>query len=123
VLQEAFLEAAVRLGDFLGEAKMGPFLWVRFLTMQQLQIAHRRHLGTQARDAGRELPLEQTCEEVSSEGLAACLVASDTSPSQAVELEERRARLERAPARRGGPRRELISPRHPAAVRHAPGAA
>lgn len=112
VLQEAFLEAAARLGDFLREAKMGPYLWVRFLTMQQLQIARRRHLGTQARDAGRELSLEQACEEVSSEGLAACLVASDTSPTQAAELEERRACLERALARLGAPERELISLRH-----------
>jgi RNA polymerase sigma-70 factor (ECF subfamily) len=112
VLQDAYLEAAGRLDDFLREAKMAPHLWVRFLTMQQLQIAHRRHLGTQARDAGRELPLEQACGEVSSEGLAACLAASDTSPTQAAEQQERRAYLERALARLDGPERELISLRH-----------
>ena len=56
VIQEAFLEATERRADYEREAEpMPPFLWLRFLTLQRLQIAHRRHLGTPDRGtpAGR----------------------------------------------------------------------
>jgi RNA polymerase sigma-70 factor, ECF subfamily len=58
VIQEAFLEATERRVEYAREAEpMSPFLWLRFLTLQRLQIAHRRHLGTRARDAGREISI------------------------------------------------------------------
>src|SRR6516162_6644644 len=58
VIQEAFLEATERRVSYAREAEPMPaFLWLRFLTLQRLQIAHRRHLGTRARDAGREIAI------------------------------------------------------------------
>jgi RNA polymerase sigma-70 factor (ECF subfamily) len=33
------------------------FLWLRFITMQKLFQLHRRHLGTKARDAAREVSI------------------------------------------------------------------
>ena len=58
VIQDAYLEAARRLPEYLREAAPMPlFLWLRFLTAQALQALHRRHLGAQARDAGREISI------------------------------------------------------------------
>src|SRR5439155_4527979 len=58
VIQEAYLEAARRLPEYLREpAPMPLFLWLRFLTAQALQVLHRKHLGAQARDAGREISI------------------------------------------------------------------
>ena len=34
---------------------MPAFLWLRFLTIQRLALVHRKHLGVQGRDAGREV--------------------------------------------------------------------
>src|SRR5438093_6245551 len=55
VVQDAYLEAAERFPEYARESAMPFFLWLRFLTAQQLLVLHRRHLGTQARDAGREV--------------------------------------------------------------------
>ena len=48
VIQEAFLEATERRPEYAREPDpMPPFLWLRFLTLQRLQIAPPpRHLGT-----------------------------------------------------------------------------
>jgi RNA polymerase sigma-70 factor (ECF subfamily) len=58
------------------------FLWLRWLTGMTLQLYHRRHLGGQARDAGREVQLlDWPWPEASSAALAARLVGRDTCPS------------------------------------------
>src|SRR5215472_13414041 len=57
VIQEAYLDATVRLPDYLKQPAMPFFLWLRFLAGQKLLELHRRHLGAQARDAGREVSL------------------------------------------------------------------
>src|SRR5207249_7746576 len=57
VIQEAFLEASVRLPEYLRQPTMPFFLWLRFLAGQQLLELHRHHLGAQMRDAGREVSL------------------------------------------------------------------
>src|SRR5436853_2129473 len=57
VLQEAYLEAARRLPEYLECPPMPFFLWLRLLVGQALLTQHRRHLGAQARDAGREISL------------------------------------------------------------------
>ena len=52
VIQEAFLEVVERRSEYERQPDpMPPFLWLRFLTLQRLQLVHRQHLGTRARDA------------------------------------------------------------------------
>ena len=59
VLQEAFLDVFQRQAEYLADPKMPPFLWLRFLTGQRLLALHRRHLGVQMREAGREVSLQE----------------------------------------------------------------
>src|SRR5262249_5802499 len=97
VLQEAFLEAAQRLAEYLRNPRMPFFLWLRFLTGQRLLAIRRRHLGTEARDAAREISLHQgAMPEASSACLAAQLMGKLTAPLQAVLRAEMKVRLQEA---------------------------
>src|SRR5512143_2425475 len=55
VLQEAYLAAAGRLKHYGPDSSFSPFVWLRMILMQTLTDVHRHHLGTQMRDAGREV--------------------------------------------------------------------
>jgi RNA polymerase sigma-70 factor, ECF subfamily len=57
VLQDGFLDLAKRVDSYLSEPKLPVFLWLRLVVSDRLAIYHRRHLGTQMRDAGREVSL------------------------------------------------------------------
>lgn len=82
VIQEAFAEAARRFPDYEKERKMTPYVWLRFLTLQQLTIAHRQHLGVQARTALREQQLHGEGEtSLESGAIAICLAGGDSTPS------------------------------------------
>lgn len=84
VLQEAFIELARRLPDYVRQPKLPFFLWMRLVTGQQLLQIHRRHLGTEMRDAGRDLTLYSgSLPEANSTSLAAHLLGRLTTASQA----------------------------------------
>jgi RNA polymerase sigma-70 factor (ECF subfamily) len=113
VIQEAYLEAARRLPDYLREPDPMPlYLWLRFLGGQALQILHRRHLGSKARDAGREIALVGRPPEASSAALAAQLLGHDTRASEAAIRAERKLRLEDALNRMDPIDREVLALRH-----------
>jgi RNA polymerase sigma-70 factor (ECF subfamily) len=113
VLQEAFLEASTRLPEYVRQPTMPFFLWLRFLTGQKLLELHRHHLGTQMRDAGRELSLYRgSLPEASSAALAAQLVGHDTHPSVAAIRAERKIRLQEALNSMDPLDREVLALRH-----------
>jgi RNA polymerase sigma-70 factor (ECF subfamily) len=95
VLQEAFLDIARRAQEYLANPTMDPFLWLRFLTIQRLMILHRRHLGAQSRDAGREVSLHRgALPHATSVSLAHQLLGRMTSASQAAIRAELQTRLQ-----------------------------
>jgi RNA polymerase sigma-70 factor (ECF subfamily) len=96
VLQEAFLEAARRLAEYQREPILPFFLWLRHLTGLKLAETHRRHLGTQARDAEREVSLHAGAPQADSASLAARLLGKLTTPSQAVLKAEVRRTIQEA---------------------------
>src|ERR1700745_2652731 len=57
VLQEAFVEVARKLPEYAKAPRLPLFLWLRQLTALKLAEVHRHHLGTQLRDADREVTL------------------------------------------------------------------
>ena len=93
VLQETFLDVARRIGEYLADPAVPFYVWLRFLTVQRMQMLHRAHLGAQARDVTLEVPLPQAGgPPASSESMAGQLVSRLTSPTQAAirhELQER----------------------------------
>lgn len=113
VVQEAFLEAASRLESYSRAPRVPWFIWLRFLTLQQLALAHRQHLGVQARDVGRQISLhEGPMPQASSAFLAAQLVGKLTSPSEAAIRAERKLHLERALNEMEEIDREVLMLRH-----------
>src|SRR3954453_19087356 len=81
VVQEAQLEVARRVGDFLRRRPMPFHLWVRKTAYQRLLNLRRDHLRRGRRAAGREVPLP----ERSSLLLVRPLINSGPSPSQQAE--------------------------------------
>jgi RNA polymerase sigma-70 factor (ECF subfamily) len=113
VIQEAYLAASDRLEEYLRQPTMPFFLWLRFLTGQKLLELHRHHLGTQMRDAGREVSLYRGClPATSSAALAAHLLGQDTRPSEAAVRAERKIRLQEALNSMDPLEREVLALRH-----------
>jgi RNA polymerase sigma-70 factor (ECF subfamily) len=97
VIQEAYLDASSRLADYARDPEMPFFLWLRYLVGQRILDQHRRHLGAQARDAGREVSLYRgAMPETTTAALAAHLLGRMTTPSQAAIRAERKIRLQEA---------------------------
>jgi RNA polymerase sigma-70 factor (ECF subfamily) len=97
VLQEAHLEVSRRLEEYVRQPSLPFFLWLRHLTGLKLAEVHRRHLGTQLRDADREVTLHRGgLPEADSASLAAQLLGKLTTPSQAAIKAETRLYVQEA---------------------------
>ncbi len=113
VVQETFLDANRRLHEFTAQSKMPLLLWFRLLIGQRLVDLHRRHLGTQMRDARLEFSIEQMgLPQTSSVWLADQLLALQESPSAGLVREETRDRLHAALAEMLPVDREVLALRH-----------
>ena len=113
ILQDAFLEVATRLDEYLRGPELPLFLWLRLVVGQRLATVHRHHLGTQMRDAGREVSLyRDALPAASSAALAGQLLGRQTSPSQAAVRAERVIRLQEALNTLDPVDREVLALRH-----------
>jgi RNA polymerase sigma-70 factor (ECF subfamily) len=113
VIQEAYVEIIERLDDYLRDPKLPLFLWLRLVVGERLLKLHRHHLGTQMRDAGREVSLYRgALPAASSAALAAQLLGKHTSPTQAAVRAERILRLQEALNTLDPLDREILSLRH-----------
>ena len=85
VVQEAMIEAARRFDEYATNPPASFYLWLRWLTADKIIDTHRRHLGTQMRDASREISLyRRPMPEACSVSLAQQLLGQITSPTNAV---------------------------------------
>lgn len=84
ILQETYCEALRRLPEYAADQRFSFFLWLRFLSGEQLINARRYHLGTQKRSAEAEVQLHRgAMPQVDTVSLARQLVGKFTSPSVA----------------------------------------
>jgi RNA polymerase sigma-70 factor (ECF subfamily) len=113
VIQDAYLDVARRLEEYLRDPKLPLLLWLRFIVGERLLKLHRQHLGVQARDAGREISLyREALPEASSAALAAQLLGRNTSPTHAAARAERMLRVQDALNNLDPIDREVLSLRH-----------
>src|SRR5438045_9240422 len=92
---------------------MPSFSWLRGIAGNVLLALHRQHLGTQMRDAAREVALYRgTLPEASSAALAAQLLGRDTRPSEAALRAERKIVLQQALNSLDPLDREVLALRH-----------
>jgi RNA polymerase sigma-70 factor, ECF subfamily len=112
VLQEAYLVAAQRIEHYGRDWSASPFLWLRMIVLQVLIDVHRRHLGAQKRDAGKELPIFEQYPQATSASMAIHLAGDWTSPSQAAIRGESLDIVERAIAAMDPIDQEILALRH-----------
>jgi RNA polymerase sigma-70 factor (ECF subfamily) len=113
VLQETYLEAARRVGEFAREQGTSVYLWLRVLTGQKLVDLTRRHLGAKMRSAGQEISLYRgSLPQASSISLAEHLLGRLTSPSLAVIRAETQLRVQEALNTMDPVDREVLALRH-----------
>lgn len=113
VLQEMAIQAARALPGYLEREDLPFYLWLRWLAGMTLQALHRRHLGVQARDAGRELRIwDGVVPAASSVALAAQLLGRDTRPLEAAIRAERSRAVQEALDALDPTDREVLTLRH-----------
>lgn len=113
VLQEAWLSAVQRIDHFLVDASRSIFVWFRLITSQTLVDIHRRHLGTQKRNAGNEFSIDRGwSSSATSTSLSFHLLDNLTTPSEAALREEMTQKLNEALAEMKDIDREVLALRH-----------
>ena len=95
VLQDAHIEVAKRASEYLADPSMPAFLWLRWITGEQLLTTHRKHFGAQMRDANLEVSLHRgSMPQATSISLAELLLGRLTSPTRAARRAEMQVRLQ-----------------------------
>jgi RNA polymerase sigma-70 factor, ECF subfamily len=113
VVQEALVSISARLHEYTADPKLPFYLWLRHLTGLKLAEIHRRHLGTQLRDADREVTLHRgALPEADSMSLAAHLLGQLTTPSQAAIKAETRLIVQEALNNMDPTDREVLALKH-----------
>jgi len=113
VLQDTYLEVARRAREYLAQAAMPPFLWLRLLTGQTLQALHRHHLKVHMRDAGQEVSLRRRATpQANSASLAEMLLGRLTSPTRAARRAEMQLKVQEVLNAMEPLDREVLALRH-----------
>ena len=113
VLQDAYLDLARRVEDYLNDPNLPVFLWLRLVVSDRLAMAHRYHLGTQMRAATQEVSLyRDPLPEASSAALASMLMGRLTSPSSAAVRAEQVLQVQEAVNALDPIDREVVALRH-----------
>jgi RNA polymerase sigma-70 factor (ECF subfamily) len=113
VIQDAFLDAAACVDDYLRGPDMPAFLWLRLVAGRRLAICHRHHLGTKMRAAGQEVPLYRDAPpDASSAAMASILLGRLTSPTGAAVRAERVLKVQEALNALDPLDREVVALRH-----------
>ena len=94
VVNQTLFEARQRLADVSGRKEADILRWLRSILAHNM-IDETRSFRGPTRDAGREVSIEADLEQ-SSNRLAACLIAEQTSPSQRIARNEDLVRLTQA---------------------------
>src|SRR5687768_12959577 len=117
VMQEAFIAATERRGEFFRQSEQPLFLWLRWMVGNTLLELHRHHLGARMRDPRREMAYGRGdgcgagADDTRAE-LVAQLTAGATGPATAAGRADVKARLEEALGRMDPADREVVALRH-----------
>src|SRR5579859_1656551 len=112
VVQEALLDAARGLDDYLRQRPVPFYPWLRQLAWDCLIELHRRHLHAKRRSVKREQPLAPHLSDESAMQLADRVLARQSSPSDRAMRNELRARIRAALDHLGERDREVLVLRH-----------
>jgi RNA polymerase sigma-70 factor (ECF subfamily) len=112
VVQEALADAARGLQEYLRGRPLPFYPWLRQFAWQRLAQLHRHHINAKRRSVEREAPGHVPLPDRSARHLADRLIASGTSPSEAIIRDELRRRVQAALDQLPARDRELLIMRH-----------
>jgi RNA polymerase sigma-70 factor (ECF subfamily) len=113
VLQEVYLDATRRLRHYVEDPSVSFFVWLRTIVGQTMIDLHRRHLGTEMRDANREVSIHGArYPQATSVSLVIQLMADITSPSRVAVRKELTNEVEQAIEGMDPIDREVLALRH-----------
>ena len=113
VLQEAFFDVARRIGEYVDDPSVPFYVWLRFLTLQRMQMLQRVHIEAEMRSVGREVPIAiGSAVRAISESMAGQLISDFTSPSQVAIRHEKQERIRAALEEMDPVDREVLALRH-----------
>jgi RNA polymerase sigma-70 factor (ECF subfamily) len=114
VAQEVMMEANRRLQDYLRDPSAMPFhLWLRYIALDHIKDAHRRHRQAQRRSLDREQALVPAgLADQSSLDLAAQFIDRELTPASAAMRQEMERRLHSALGQLDEEDREILLMRH-----------
>lgn len=110
VLQEAYLQLAKRLDEYLETPKVSFYVWMRQLTYQTLIDQHRLHFRTK-RGLGQEAQKKRAYNGTTY-SIVGRLIAQNTTPGRAFEREEEKEQLHQALDSMQEVDREVLALRH-----------
>ncbi len=111
VVQDALVDAWRRMDEYFHDQPL-PFLaWLRQIVNERMIDTHRRHVVSQRRGVGREVPAPAITNE-SAVVIARELYANDTSPSNRLACKEFHAQLSDAISSLPETDREILVMRH-----------
>lgn len=113
ILQEAYLAAAQRIEYFGKDGISSAFVWLRMILQQTMIDVHRRNMGAQMRDAGREVSIfAGSAAQSASMSMAIQLIGDRTSPSLAAVRAEMLDTVQRAIETMDPVDQEVVALRH-----------
>jgi RNA polymerase sigma-70 factor (ECF subfamily) len=112
VVQEALLQAAQCLDEYLARRPLPFYPWLRQLAWERLIDLHRKHLHAQRRSVKREQPLAAHLSDESAMQLADRVLARQSTPSDRVVRSELRQRVRSALDQLGERDRAILVLRH-----------
>jgi RNA polymerase sigma-70 factor, ECF subfamily len=113
VIQETFLDASRTFPQYREKPATSFYCWLRCIAERRIIDIHRRHLGVQARDPRKEVPLQaEGLSDVSSAALAAGLQGGGPTPSEIAVRVERASILDAALEKLDPADREVLALRH-----------
>lgn len=113
VIQEAYIEAANRIEEYVADVRVPFFVWLRRLTGQRLMKTHRFHLDAKQRDARRqEQGASPRMPEVSVVAMIDMLASDGTTPTQGAARAELQQRIPVIVAELSESDREVLCMRH-----------
>jgi RNA polymerase sigma-70 factor (ECF subfamily) len=108
VVQEALIQASRQLDRYLQEQPLPFYPWIRQLAIQQLAIAHRRHIQAGARSLKREEQFTPALPDYSAIELAKRLLASEHNPLEGMVRQEAVAKVQAVLAQMSDGDREVL---------------
>jgi RNA polymerase sigma-70 factor, ECF subfamily len=112
VVQDALLDAAQELPEYLVRRPIPFYPWLRQLAWERLVELHRRHIQAQRRSVQREEPRGFSLPHESALDLADRLVARGSSPINQLVRQEQRERVRLALTELGARDQEILVLRH-----------